>query len=293
MSNYSHSLPRRVHYRASGAEEHGDFSAAGQPSMDEPLADGAAVGGPALIASNAASGADNNAAGGVDNNAAGNENTGSDNPARKPADTRSRTLNTNMAQTWLAWQCKMIAGIIHGSLYFPNEDRLGLNPVSRWPKEASSELSLSSISRQVLKSKKPLVLPRYKYGPGNQRICDLVACPLLSDGEVIAVVACGISTRSEAQQQAIMQLLQWGSLWLDTLLQQQSVAAKEHGAFVHRLLVLSMSQRSSHAACIETTNQLATHFGCDRVSIGFSDSLQIRLRAISGLAYYDPRTEMA
>ncbi|MGB5326192.1 MAG: GAF domain-containing protein, partial [Pseudomonadales bacterium] len=205
----------------------------------------------------------------------------------------TQTLNKEVAKTWLDWQCKMIAGVISGNLYLPAEDGATIGLVSSWPTDTDGELSLAAIAQRVAKSRHSEVIPRHKYGPGNQRVCDLIASPLVSDGKVLAIVCCGVSTRSEAQQQAILKLLQWGCLWLDTLLHQQSIAAREYGTFVNHMLAAAMTHQSSHAASIEITNQLAEHFGCERVSLGYSDAMQIRLRAISHLSDYDPRTEMA
>ncbi len=95
MSNYSHSTSRPRYQRAAGAEERADFTDAG---------------GPSAVAAVHELAADQDS------------KTASVAPEGTPV---VRTLNTSIAKSWLAWQCKMIAGIIHGTLYFPTEDRTG------------------------------------------------------------------------------------------------------------------------------------------------------------------------
>ena len=118
-------------------------------------------------------------------------------PAPANNRTQSPPLATDLAQTWLAWQCRMVAGIIRGAIYLPvDAEHIG-SPVSIWPGEGEGEVQLVDAATQALSRKAGLVRSQQRYGPGNHRTCDLIACPLLVDNAPVAVVAVMVSTRSE------------------------------------------------------------------------------------------------
>ena len=201
-------------------------------------------------------------------------------------------VSVELARKWLAWQCRMVTGIIRGALYLPeNSKRLGA-AVSCWPEEGEGESLLADAAAQALADKRSVVRSQQRYGPEKQRACELIACPLMVGNKPVAVVAVLISPRSLAQQHAVLQLLQWGGLWMETLVQQRSIAQREAGTFALTAMQAIHRHSSSHAAAIETVNQLANQFGCERVSIGFRQGLPIRLQALSHVSSFDPRTQL-
>lgn len=204
----------------------------------------------------------------------------------------SAPLSAELAQSWLAWQCRMVTGIIRGALYLPTDGRGVTTAIASWPEEGDGECLLRDAATQALAEKSSVVRSRQHYGPEKQRACELIACPLIVDRQLVAVVAVMISPRSEAQQHAILQLLQWGGLWMETLLQHQTKAQHQSGAFALTAMTAILGQASSHAAAMETVNQLADYFRCERVSIGFRQGLPIHLQALSHIARFDPRTQL-
>ncbi|WP_323752731.1 efflux RND transporter periplasmic adaptor subunit [Marinobacter sp.] len=206
--------------------------------------------------------------------------------------TNTSSLSADMGHRWLAWQCRMISGIIRGALYLPADAQRQGQALSIWPEVGDGESLLIETANQALLKNRGVVRSHQHYGPEKQRACELLACPLLVDQKPVAVVAVMISPRSEAQQRAVLQLLQWGGLWMETLLQQQLAADQQAGAFSLTAMTAILGHSSSHEAAIETVNQLAEHFGCERVSIGFRCGLPIRLQAISHMARFDSRTQL-
>ncbi len=201
-------------------------------------------------------------------------------------------LNTELAQSWLDWQCRMVAGIIRGVLYLPADDGGIGAAISNWPDGGEGEARLVEAAGQALEKNCGVLLAQQHYGPGDQRTCDLIACPLLVDGEPVAVAAMMISARSEHQQQAVLQLLQWGGVWMETLVRQQSAAQRQSGPFTTNLMSAILGHADAHTAALETVNRLADHLGCERVSIGFRRGLPIRLQALSHVSHFDSRTQL-
>ncbi len=215
---------------------------------------------------------------------------------QKNDDVRNRsgnnTLVFDLGQTWLAWQCRMVAGIIRGALFHATRDGRTDAVVSIWPGGGEGQDQMQDVASQVVKGGRGIIRSQQKYGPGNHRTCDLIACPLSVGGKLVAVVTVMVSTRSEPQQHAVMQLLQWGGLWLETLIQQHNETQKEVGLFTLALMTDILGQSDSHLAIIEVVNRLADRFDCERVSMGFRNGLSIRLETLSRVANFDPRTQL-
>ena len=209
------------------------------------------------------------------------------NQSKKPA-----LLSTEIAQTWLDWQCRMIAGVIRGAICIPNGSNSIEPPVSFWPDKGEGEALLINAARQAQLQNNGVVQSQQLYGPENHRSCDVIACPLLVGNKQAAVVAVMVSTRSGSQQQAVLQLLQWGGVWIETLVKQRSAIQREAGVFTPNLLAAILDHSASHSAAMEVVNRLADQFGCERVSIGFRQGLPIRLQALSHVASFDPRTQL-
>lgn len=209
---------------------------------------------------------------------------------RAPAPAAS--LAPELAQKWLAWQCQMVAGIICGALYRP-ADILTIGPaISTWPSDGQADARLAAAANQALASRGKVLLAKQNYGPEGQRTCDQIAFPLLVDDKPVAVVSVMMSPRSEPQQHAVLQLMQWGGLWVESLLQQRLVRPDESAAFALQALTAMLGQTSSQLAARQAVNQLARHFGCGRVSLGLREGLAVRLKALSNVARFDPRGQL-
>ncbi len=219
------------------------------------------------------------------------ENRGSSDGNQAPeSNTSSAALSKELANAWLAWQCTMVAGIIRGAVYLPNDIK-PKSALSIWPDNGECEPQLVAASVQVQKKSGSVKFSKIAYGSERQRICDVVACPIMQDGEAIAIVSVAISIRSEPQQHAVIQLLRWGGLWIETLSQNNSYMQQNGGIFPLQLISAILSQSSAHGCAVETVNQLADNFKCERVSIGFRQGLLIRLQAMSHVTHFDSRTQ--
>ena len=201
-------------------------------------------------------------------------------------------LTTDLAQTWLTWQCRMVAGIIRGALYQPVKGGTIGNILSIWPGEGEGQSQLHEAAARVLAEQRGVIHSQQHYGPKDLRVCDIVACPLQLDGETLAIIAVMISTRAEAQQRAVLQLLQWGGLWMETLIRHRSAAQQEAGIFSQELMAGVIGQPSARGAAMEAANRFADRLTCERVSIGLREGLPIRLWALSHVAGFDTRAQL-
>jgi multidrug resistance efflux pump len=196
------------------------------------------------------------------------------------------------ASTWLSWQCRMISGLIHGAVFLPSKQQGLGRPITQWPKEGEDLSLLSTVAGHVIAERRSMVRANEQYDEGDGFVCDVVACPLLMDGELVAVAAIMMSPRSQPQRHSVSQLLQWGVLWIETLIRQQSNNRIASSDVTLKLLTAALGHTEKQAVIIEIVNSLADYLKCERVSIGLRKDLTFRLAAISHMARIDGRSQL-
>lgn len=201
-------------------------------------------------------------------------------------------LDKDLTDAWLSWQCEMVSGVICGAIFSPELIR-PTTPVSVWPKQDLGIAQLVAAATQARKKNTGVKFSKIAYGPNQQRLCDVIACPIYKDGSMIAIIAMSFSIRSEPQQLAVMQLLRWGGLWFETLLDKQQPDARHQQELALQIITSVENQASTLAACIEAVNMLAQTFACERVSIGLKDGLSIKLQAISQTPSFEANSPLA
>ncbi len=199
-------------------------------------------------------------------------------------------LSRELAHAWLTWQCQMVAGIIRAAVFLPNEIKPNCS-TAIWPTTGNCEMQLVAVTAQAFKKKGSVKFSKIGYGPDQKRLCDLVACPILLNNSPIAYVAVAISIRSEPQQHAVLQLLRWGGLWVETLIREQQTRVLKNSTFPQKIATSVLAQPSAKAAAIEAVNRIADEYSCERVSIGFCKGPLVRLEALSHVSRFDTRTQ--
>jgi RND family efflux transporter MFP subunit len=186
----------------------------------------------------------------------------------------------------------MVAGVIHGAVFSPTAVDESEDLLAIWPESEKCEPILNEISQQVLEEGNGVIRSLEHYGPGDLSTCDLVGCPLVSDDQIVGVVVLMISSRSESQQRAILQLLQWGGVWIEKLIGQRIIHQQQFGTFSTNLVAAALGLPNTHLAALETVNRLADRFKCERVSLGMRHGMSIQLLALSHVIRFDPRTQL-
>lgn len=210
---------------------------------------------------------------------------------------KSTSKQTNLPiqqfiSTWLSWQCRMVSGLIRGALFLPTEEGQLGRPVAQWPQQNDDISLLSTVTATVLAQGICTVQSNVQYGDGEGHICDVVACPLIMNGQLVAVVAVMITSRSLPQRHAVTQLLEWGLLWLENLLRQQEVAKQETSKVTLSLIAAALHHKQMRASVIEVVNTMADHLKCERVSLGLRRGLTIRIEAVSHIVHVDARNHL-
>ena len=201
------------------------------------------------------------------------------------------------ANAWLELQCNMISGVTRGIVALGAPDRGPFRPVAFWPASASTGsddflaiLELATSRRQrVSQPASPA-----EAAPSSSPL--YIANPIILKGQVVGAIAIQIDTPSSIQEQAVIQLLEWGQSWLRLLLEREparkpKVDNPEVGIILS-LIVMAIEHQRFRAAATAITTDLAIRFQCERVSLGFKTGKHIQVEALSHNAVFDKRSNL-
>lgn len=213
-------------------------------------------------------------------------------PLRAVSD-NAAPAESNYLDAWLDWQCKMIAGVLRGAVFRVSKNQLSAS-YACFPADKQDELlQEQSTSRQLaldtLKTGKPRCDQRIRLDELDGQQADCICLPINLSGLSFIVCLC-LAPRSKSQLAAVQQLLQWGGVWLATLERESSSASG--GARSESLVREILSGGDLYTACVTVSNRLCNEFECERVSVGISERLNVKMTAISQLADVDRKQQL-
>jgi len=203
------------------------------------------------------------------------------------SEVRPSGLNSELAGRWLTWQCKMIADVITGCVCDSNGRFLAVVP-----EQGEGTEVLENAVGNAARLSKEFVATEIAFGDSNGRLADIVATPVRSGGKTIAYVALLMTPRPQSRQNVVLQLLQWGGYWLESLSHLSDGVQLEAGSFTQDLFAAVLQHNHSRKSCMEIVNRMAERLDCERVTIGIRKGLVVRTECISYLATFDPRTQL-
>jgi RND family efflux transporter MFP subunit len=199
------------------------------------------------------------------------------------------------ANSWLGMQCRMIPGIVCAAV-FPAETGATTFPVpsAYWPAASEKRTAgLRIVAGRVIADNQPVICCAPQPSDTDNTPLMNIACPILIDGTLEGVIVVELKTTDEERQRAILQMLQWGTMWLQFTLQQETGATDELPVKVLQVLAASLEHSHFHAAATACATELAVGLQCERVSFGFLQGKAITLQAISNSANFDGQTNLA
>ena len=196
--------------------------------------------------------------------------------------------------SWLLIQCHAIGGVSDGVVVLQKSASSSFAPVAFYPEKSRDRTRLARITENALKAGQGIAEPVRSAEAGAPQRYQL-AYPVRLDGQVRGVVGVDIDPRPEAQLQAAIRNLQWGSGWLEVLLRRHSDPREPERLRLKMALDLVATllehPRFSEAATAFTT-QLATELGCDRVCLGLLGASRVRIRAVSHSPQFERRANL-
>jgi RND family efflux transporter MFP subunit len=196
--------------------------------------------------------------------------------------------------SWLLIQCHAIGGVSDGVVILQKSTSASFVPVAFFPEKPRDRNRLAGVAESALKAGQGVVEP-VKADAGAQVARYQLAYPVRLDGQVRGVVGVDIEPRSDAQLQAAIRNLQWGSGWLELLLRRHSDPREPERLRLKMALdvvATLLEQPNFNEAASAFTTQLATELGCDRVCLGLLGGGRVRIRAVSHSPQFERRANL-
>ena len=197
-----------------------------------------------------------------------------------------------LASSWLALQCQMIPKVHRGAVYLGVTDRSNPKASACWPEGSEASPALAAATRLVLDKKCPVLCGDEGSDDVDSAQSLNIACPIIVGGRFSGVVAVEVTSPNEQQQRAVMQLLQWGSTWLEFLVRRENSSVTSSMMTAIRVLATCLEHSDFQGAATSTVTELATYLNCERVSVGFRERDHARVTAISHNANFNDRTNL-
>lgn len=198
--------------------------------------------------------------------------------------------------SWLVIQCHAIGGVADGVVILQKPGTKTYAPVAFYPEAPRDRAYLAQVSERALQEGQGVVQPGEPGGEGDaQGPRYQLGYPVRMDGEIRGVVGMEIAWRPEAQLQAAMRELQWGSCWLEVLLRRHADPAEAERLRLKLALDLVSSlleQRGLKDSTTAFTTELATRLGCDRVTLGLLEGKRVKVVAVSHSPQFEKRANL-
>jgi RND family efflux transporter MFP subunit len=195
---------------------------------------------------------------------------------------------TAFSNIWLALQCGLIGNVAGGVVMAGHDNSFA--PVAIWPggfdpTSLANVIELAAVQRRGVVRYDPHVPDQAADG----QFAGLAFPVLIGDG-VRGVAALELKNVSEPQTRTAMRQLQWGAAGLrEYLLRQGRLDTSRQALRAQNaldLLSVTLEQESFGTACRSLVTELATRFGCERVSVGFVRNGHAKVEAISHSAQF-------
>lgn len=206
-------------------------------------------------------------------------------------------LPDEIAQSWLNAQCDMITGTTLGLVLDATSRTDDVQLLARWPHSCNNVPSmLIDAAHSALHNQDVVIVSCEEhddsYETSDSSKC-FVATPLLTGDSAGPVAVFELPNSIRQQQQAIVQLLRWGTVWFGLLQRKQhSSNSKNRLSTVVELLSNSLEHSDFNAAATTVVTELAVHLACTRVSLGLLHGQSVSVCAISNSTRVDSRINL-
>jgi biotin carboxyl carrier protein len=198
-------------------------------------------------------------------------------------------------QSWLAIQCRLIAGVVGGVVLLRPAGAESYSAVAVWPDVRRDMGHLTPTAQKALVERRGVVAPT-KPGAEATAANVHIGYPVEAVGELYGVVVLDVSPRPEAELQAALRQLHWGAAGLELMFCQQEVArvgeTRDRLQGVLEIVASAAAHDRFVAAATALATELATRMACDRVAIGFERNGQVKIDAVSHSAQFKERTNL-
>ncbi len=196
----------------------------------------------------------------------------------------------SFAASWLDIQCRAIEGVIRAVVVLRPHGSTSFAPAAVWPEGVEGSPRLAAVVDKALQQRTVVVDGVTRAARRQDPV--FLAHPILVDDELYGAAALEVEGRSGAALHELVQHLGWGIGWLEALARRKTFTSKARLVTVLELIATSLQHERFQAAATAVVTELATTFGCERVSIGFMKGRHIQLRALSHSSAFAKKTNL-
>jgi len=196
----------------------------------------------------------------------------------------------NFAANWLDIQCRAFEGVVRAIVILRASETAAYAPAAVWPEGIEGSPRLAQAVELALKERRVVVDGVARVARRQDLMC--VAHPIVVDDELYGAVALEVEGRTESALRDLVERLGWGMGWLEALARRKTFTSKARLVTVLELIATSLQHERFQAAATAVVTELATTFGCERVSIGFMKGRHIQVRALSHSAAFAKKTNL-
>lgn len=196
----------------------------------------------------------------------------------------------SFVSAWLDIQCRAFTGVIRGAVILRAAEGGHFAPVAIWPEGIEGSPKLAAVVDSALANRHVTVHGAKRTGQRQEPV--FIAHPVLVDNELYGVAALEVEGRSESALHALVQQLGGSIGWLESLARRKTFTSKARLVTVLELIATSLRHDRFQSAATAVATELATAFGCERVSIGFMKGRHIQVCALSHSATFGKKTNL-
>ena len=191
---------------------------------------------------------------------------------------------------WLDIQCRAFDGVIRGVVILRASESTAFAPAAVWPEGIEGSPRLAAVVERALQDRRVAVDGAKRAARRQDPV--FIAHPVIVDDELYGAAALELEGRSEAALHELVQRLGWGMGWLEALARRKAFTSRARMVTVLELIATSLHHERFQAAATAVATELATTFGCERVSIGFMQGRHMQVRALSHSAAFAKKTNL-
>lgn len=191
---------------------------------------------------------------------------------------------------WLDWQCRMVSGVRLGAVFLlPKVAGGPLERAGIWPHAEARSAQLRTIAARAISAGDGMTEKAAADERDGAEVCDYVAYPVVHNGRVVGAVALALAIRAESQHRAVLQLLQWGTVWLESAVARHSEEEVAASGLALEAIGQLAADTPLPVAAHHLCNLLAEALDCSLVTLGQVRGMQSRVLAMSHQIRFDHR----
>jgi multidrug resistance efflux pump len=195
-----------------------------------------------------------------------------------------------LAARWLATLCQQIPGVEQGVVLFGTDLESAQRTSTSWPEGTQCTGEFMAAAEHALSQAAAVVHSQDGAGSATRA---RIACPIIVHEQPHGVIVVSVSALATHQRDVVIQILQWGSTWLELALEQRAAPAATRLPALLEGLESAFELQGFAPVALAVVSHLAYHLGFERVSIGLQRRGHVELIALSDSPSVSRRTSYA